>query len=142
MTTKSYNELKNLETFEERFEYLMLKGSVGRDTFGPDRVFNQKFYQSREWREFHDYILARDQGLDLGVEPTHPRERLIVHHIVPITMDDILNQSDRLLDPNNAITVTHRTHNALHFSDDSLLKGRSVIERTPDDTCPWKKGGR
>lgn len=140
---RTFKELSKLNTFEERFDYLKLDAAVSDPTFGPDRVYNQMFYTSREWRDIRNYVIARDNGLDLGILPTGPHERLTVHHLNPISMDDISNHAEVLLDPDNMITVTHATHNALHFGDDRILTSRrSYEERSPGDTCLWKKGGR
>ena len=123
---KSYTELCTLPTYEERLEYLQLHGEVGRDTFGFDRWLNQDFYQSREWRQFRDRIIARDMGCDLGCKD-HPitdwvlrdgkpiRPRISIHHINPITKDDVLQHSEKLLDPENAICVSAATHKAIHY---------------------------
>lgn len=137
ITTKSYNELRHLKTFEERFEYLSLKGLVGVDTFGFDRVFNQQFYRSVEWRRIRDEVILRDNACDLGIEGYDIHGRVLVHHIIPITMDDIRNQSDLLLSPDNLITVTHTTHNAIHYGDASLLLKPLLNERKPGDTKLW-----
>lgn len=146
---KSYTELCTLPTYEERLEYLQLHGEVGRDTFGFDRWLNQDFYQSREWRQFRDRIIARDMGCDLGCKD-HPitdwvlrdgkpiRPRISIHHINPITKDDVLQHSEKLLDPENAICVSAATHKAIHYGtgqNKNMLDG----ERKPGDTCPWRK---
>ena len=139
MIIKSYSELKRLSTFEERFEYLKLNGKVGQDTFGFDRVFNQMFYRSKEWRHLRNYVIARDNGCDLGTEG---REilytRPIIHHMNPITLDDIKESSEFLMNPEYLITTVHSTHNAIHYGDSSLLPKDPII-RTKNDTCPWKK---
>lgn len=137
ITIKSYHELRHLKTFEERFEYLSLKGLVGVDTFGFDRVFNQQFYRSLEWRRVRDEVILRDNACDLGIEGYDIHGRVLVHHIIPITMDDIRNQSDLLLSPDNLITVTHTTHNAIHYGDASLLLKPLLNERKPGDTKLW-----
>lgn len=146
---KSYTELCQYTTFEERLHYLQLHGAVGHDTFGFDRWLNQDFYRSKEWRQFRDKIIARDGGCDLGCKD-HPiddftlpggkkiRARISIHHINPITKDDILNHSEKLLDEENAISVSAATHKAIHYGDDTKQKPPSG-ERTPGDTCPWKK---
>lgn len=137
ITNRSYRELRHLKTFEERFEYLALKGIVGEDTFGFDRIFNQRFYRSVEWKRARDEVIIRDNACDLGIEGYEIHGRLLVHHIVPITMDDIRNQTDRLLDLDNLITVTHATHNAIHYGDPSLLVKPSLVQRTAGDTKLW-----
>ena len=144
-TLRTYSELVLLPTFKERFMYLKIGGRIGQETFGFDRVFNQKFYTSLEWKHVRDFVVARDLGCDLGVEGFDIRgTRFVIHHMNPITLEDFESRSDILLDPEYLITTTHRTHNAIHYSDDSILKGFEIIERKPNDTCPWKnieKGG-
>lgn len=137
---KTYSELITIPTFEERFKYLQLNGVVGRETFGYDRIFNQKFYTSREWRNFRNYIIDRDNGCDLGVEGYEIANgvQIFIHHINPITLEDIENNTELLLDPNNAITTIHRTHLAIHYSDKNLLVDKPIT-RTQFDTCPWKR---
>lgn len=138
MIIKSYSELKRLSTFEERFEYLKLNGKVGQDTFGFDRVFNQMFYRSKEWKRLRDYVIARDNGCDLGIEGREIYTRPIIHHMNPITLDDIRESSEILMNPEYLITTVHSTHNAIHYGDASLLPKDPII-RTKNDTCPWKK---
>ena len=138
MIIRTYSELCRLSTFEERFEYLQLKGAVGRDTFGFDRIFNQRFYKSREWKSIRDYVIVRDNGCDLGVEGYEINgQGIYIHHLNPITLDDIELATDILLDPEFLITTTHRTHNAIHYGDSNLLI-KSPIIRTKNDTCPWR----
>lgn len=136
MTTKSYLELRTLETFEERFEYLSLQGVVGHSTFGFDRWMNQRFYTSREWRDLRHHVIARDNGADLGIEGHEIYSRPIIHHLNPMSPDDIIHGSDDILDPNNLITTTHDTHNAIHYGDASLLR-RPFVERRRGDTKLW-----
>ena len=141
MTTnglKSYSELITIPTFEERFRYLQLKGSVGVDTFGFDRYLNQKFYRSAEWRRIRDEVIIRDGGCDLGIEDRLIGNRILIHHMNPITEKDILYMTDALLNPEYLICVSHITHNAIHYGDEDLLMKGPVI-RTPNDTCPWKR---
>lgn len=139
MMIRSYSELSQLKTFEERFEYLRLNGQVGKDTFGFDRIFNQKFYTSREWRQIRDEVIIRDNGCDLGVEGHEIYgHRIIIHHLNPISLEDIERKSRFLLDPEYLITTIHPTHNAIHYGDDSLLIKAPII-RTKNDTCPWKR---
>lgn len=135
---KTYSEMVQLPTFEERFDYLKLNGRVGEDTFAFDRYFNQKFYRSEEWKALRNRIIVRDSGCDLGVEGYEIRsQRALIHHINPITLEDIRSGSRALFDPDNLITTTHTTHNALHYGDkDQLFLG--LTERKPNDTCPWK----
>lgn len=137
MTRKSYKELAKLETFEERFEYLKLSGQVGTETFGRHaRYLNQQFYASKEWRDFRRQILVRDRG-DLGMPDHEIHGRAIIHHLNPITEDQILTNDPALLDPDNVVAVTHLTHEAIHYSGLDLLP-TDPIERKPNDTCPWK----
>ena len=138
MIIKSYSELKRLSTFEERFEYLKLNGKVGQDTFGFDRVFNQMFYRSKEWKRLRDYVITRDNGCDLGIEGREIYTRPIIHHMNPITLDDIRESSEFLMNPEYLITTIHSTHNAIHYGDSNLLP-KDPITRTKNDTCPWKK---
>lgn len=136
---KTYSELILLPTFKERFEYLKLNGSVGRETFGFDRYLNQLFYQrSPKWKAIRDHVIIRDNGCDLGVEGYEIHSRIIVHHMNPITIEDIERESDFLLDPEFLISTVHNTHNAIHYGDESLLCF-GPIERTKNDTCPWKR---
>lgn len=139
MMIRTYTELSRLKTFEERFDYLRLKGKVGADTFGFDRIFNQAFYTSREWKTVRDHVIARDYGCDLGV-PGHEinGQRIIIHHMNPITLEDIEKRTEMLLDPECLITTIHATHNAIHYGDDGLLV-RSPVERHKNDTCPWRQ---
>ena len=135
---RTYSELITLPTFEERYQYLRLCGSVGKETFGFDRYINQKFYHtSREWLSIRDYVIDRDNGCDLGVEGHEIYGKIIIHHMNPITVEDIVQASDILLNPEFLICTIHNTHNAIHYGDESKLLIRP-IERTPYDTCPWK----
>lgn len=134
--SRSYSELRQLETFEERFRYLALKGNVGQSTFGFDRWVNQGFYTSREWRQARDGIIVRDNGCDLGLEGFEIHRGLYIHHLNPITLEQLEAGDDCLLDPNNLITVTHRTHNAIHYGDERQLPLRPV-DRRPGDTKLW-----
>lgn len=136
---KTYAELSRLATFEERFEYLKLNGQVGKDTFGFDRVFNQRFYRSREWKNIRNYVIDRDRGCDLGIEGFEIfGQNILIHHMNPISLEDIENSSEFLLNPEYLISVTHNTHNAIHYGDIKLLT-TGPIERSPYDTCPWRK---
>lgn len=134
--SRSYQELRKLETFEERFRYLALKGNVGQSTFGFDRWVNQGFYTSREWRQARDGIIVRDNGCDLGLDGFEIHRGLYIHHLNPITLEQLEAGDDCLLDPNNLITVTHRTHNAIHYGDERQLPLRPV-DRKPGDTKLW-----
>lgn len=136
---RTYSELSRLSSFEERFKYLKLSGSVGKETFGFDRWINQYFYQrSQEWKRIRDHVIIRDNGCDLGVEGYDIYERIIVHHMNPISMEDFKKQSEFLLDPEFLICTAHFTHNAIHYGDERFLMAVPV-ERTKFDTCPWKK---
>ena len=140
---RNYTELARLPTFEERFQYLKLNGQVGRDTFGFDRVFNQRFYRSEEWKRIRNYIIVRDTGnqnacCDLGVPGYEIGERILIHHMNPITLDDITESSEFLLNPEYLIAVSHTTHNAIHYGGDAKIYSQPV-NRHPNDTCPWKK---
>lgn len=137
-TLRTYSELVTLPTFEERFRYLQLKGVVGEDTFGFDRYLNQKFYKSAEWRRIRDFVIVRDNGCDLGIEDRVIYGKVLIHHMNPITEYDIVHSTDALINPEYLICVTHNTHNAIHYGDEDLLI-TAPIERTPNDTCPWKR---
>lgn len=135
---KCYDELVSIQDFEGRYEYLKLGGQVGKQTFGYDRYLNQKFYTSEEWRRFRRDIIIRDHGCDLGIDDgLHDiKTKIIIHHINPISMKDILRRNfDILLNPSNVICVTHRTHEAIHYGDISLLQ--IYVERRPGDTRSW-----
>ena len=136
-TIRTYSQLKQLQTFEERYDYLKLGGVVGEDTFGFDRYLNQNFYRSREWKRVRDEVIMRDNGCDLGIDGYEIRGKILIHHMNPITSEDIHQVSDHLLNPEYLICVTHRTHNAIHYGDESLIV-TAPIERTQNDTCPWR----
>lgn len=137
MSIKTYSELITIPTYKERFEYLKLGGVVGRDTFGYDRYLNQAFYNSPEWKRFRRDIIIRDNGCDLACKGYSIRGRIILHHINPITYEDLINRNSILFDQENIVCVTHNTHNAIHYGDSNLLT-TGPIERTANDTCPWK----
>lgn len=139
MSIKTYSELITIPTFEERYRYLRLSGSVGKETFGFDRYLNQLFYQrSQLWKRIRDEVIIRDCGCDLGIEGREIYGRVLVHHMNPIGVDDLLHESDFLLNPEFLICTTHNTHNAIHYGDENLLI-RDPIERTKNDTCPWRR---
>ena len=138
MTIKTYSELLTFPTFEERYEYLRLKGRVGEETFGFNRYLNQIFYKSKEWRSVRDYVIARDNGCDLGMEGYEIFGQILIHHMNPITKEDILERKDVLLNPEYLITTVKNTHDAIHYGDESLLV-TAPIERRKNDTCPWRK---
>ena len=136
---RMYSELITLPTFEERYEYLRLDGIVCEETFGFDRYLNQEFYQrSQEWKRIRDQVIIRDQGCDLGIEGREIRGKIIVHHMNPITKNDILTRSDFLLNPEYLICTLKSTHDAIHYGDENLLIKEPII-RTANDTCPWRK---
>lgn len=134
---KTYSELITIPTFEGRYEYLKLGGQVGVETFGFDRYLNQAFYKSDEWLSIRDHVIARDNGCDLGVEGHEIYGRIIIHHMNPITKEDILQRSEILLDPEYLITTVKRTHDAIHYGNDSIIF-EAPIERRKNDTCPWR----
>ena len=126
-----------IPTFEGRYEYLKLGGQVGVETFGFDRYLNQAFYKSDEWLSVRDYVIARDNGCDLGVEGYEIYGRILIHHMNPITKEDILQRSKFLLDPEYLITTVKRTHDAIHYGNNSTIF-EAPIERRKNDTCPWR----
>lgn len=136
MIVRRYSELRRLETFEDRFEYLKLNGSVGYATFGFDRYINQKFYTSTQWRKVRNQVIARDLGLDLGVEDHEIFDKVIIHHMNPMTADDIVDDLPDILNPEFLITTSHMTHNAIHYGDKNLLP-RPMATRLPGDTRLW-----
>ena len=136
---KTYSELLKLKTFKERYEYLKLDSIVGEETFGFDRYINQMFYKSDEWKRVRNYVITRDNGCDLGIPDRKIIDSVIlVHHMNPITKEDIINKNEILLDPEYLITTIKPTHNAIHYGDESLLNDDLVI-RSKNDTCPWKR---
>lgn len=137
MSIRCYSELIEIPTFEERFRYLQLNGSVGKDTFGFDRYMNQAFYQSREWKRVRDEVILRDNGRDLGVDGYTIYGKVLIHHMNPITVKDIATVSNFLMNPEYLICVSHTTHNAIHYGDENLIPKGPII-RTPNDTCPWR----
>lgn len=136
-TIRTYSDLIRLPTFEERFRYLKLDGLVGKDTFGFDRYLNQEFYRSKEWKEVRDFVIVRDNGCDLGMDGYEIVGRIYIHHMNPITVNDIVHSSDFLLNPDYLICVSHNTHNAVHYGDEDLLV-TAPVERKKNDTCPWR----
>ena len=134
---RTYSELITIPTFLARYEYLKLDGQVGVETFGFNRYLNQAFYKSDEWLSIRDYVITRDNGCDLGMEGYEIYGRILIHHINPITKDDIIQRSRNLLDPENLITTVKRTHDAIHYGDSNLLM-KAPIERRKNDTCPWQ----
>lgn len=137
MNIRRYSELSRLATFKERYQYLRLDGIVGEETFGFDRYLNQMFYRSKEWKSVRDQVIIRDRGCDLGVDGYEIFGKILIHHLNPISAADIARKSLALLDPEYLICTTHDTHNAIHYGDERLLM-QVPIERTRNDTCPWK----
>lgn len=133
---RTYSELRRLETFEGRFDYLELKGSVGQSTFGFDRWLNQRFYTSREWRWARNFVISRDNGCDLGVPGYEIHSGAMVHHMNPMSVDDITHGNEDILDPEYLILVSLNTHNAIHYGGRDLLP-RGPVERRPGDTALW-----
>ena len=136
---RTYSELIQLDTFEERFKYLMLSGGVGNDTFGFDRYLNQKFYKSTEWKAVRNRVITRDLGCDLGIRDREIPGTIIVHHMNPIEVDDIEQVSDYLFNEEYLICTMLHTHNAIHYGDISYLDMNQFVERTPNDMSPWRK---
>lgn len=134
---KTYSELIDLETFKERFEYLSLNGQVGEETFGTYRYLNQKFYTSNEWRRFRRDIIIRDDGCDLGIPGRVIHGKILIHHINPIDKYDIIHCTDKVMDPENVICVSHITHEAIHYGSLDLIP-EEYTPRRPNDTIPWR----
>lgn len=133
--SRTYSDLKQMSTFDERFNYLMLHGRVGEPTFGSERYMNQKFYRSREWKHIRDYVIERDGGFDLGCPDVPIPGRIMVHHMCPLSPESLENSDITILDPNYLISCSILTHNAIHYGDQSILK--LPVERHPGDTCLW-----
>ena len=133
---RRYSELCRLQTFEERFDYLKLQGIVGESTFGFDRYLNQLLYSSSEWKRVRNAVIVRDDGCDMGLAD-YPANRIIVHHMNPLSVEDLENRSDLIFNPEFLICVSFNTHNAIHFGDETLLP-KPPVERKPGDTCPWR----
>jgi len=134
---RTYRELRRLKTIEERYQYLRLNGSIGKETFGYDRYLNQLLYTSRRWRRTRDDIIIRDNGCDLGVEDYEISGNIYIHHMNAITIEDIELDRDELYDPEFLISSSYNTHSAIHYGDESLLP-KPLIERRRNDTCPWR----
>ena len=134
---RTYSELMSIDYFEERFDYLKLKGQVGIETFGYDRYLNQLLYRSRKWRDLRDHIIIRDDACDLAMDGYQILGRIVIHHMNPISIEDIENERSVVFDPEFLICTSHITHNAIHYGDESLLI-KVPKERKPFDTCPWK----
>ena len=138
MIIKTYSELSIFDSFEDRFQYLRLDGIVGEETFGFDRYLNQILYQSKEWKRCRRDIIIRDNGCDLGCEGFEVHGRILIHHINPITVDDIVNRNPKVFDQENLILTSHNTHQAIHYGNEDLLI-RAPVERSKNDTCPWRQ---
>ena len=138
MSIRTYSELIAIPTFEERFKYLQLNGNVGDETFGYDRMFNQRFYSSLEWKRLRDEIIFRDNGCDLGILDRRIMGKILIHHMNPIMLEDIQKSSEFLLNPEYLICTSFETHNAIHYGDENLLF-KAPIERKQYDTCPWRQ---
>ena len=134
---RCYNDLIQLKTFEERFQYLKIHGKVGEETFGLDRYINQQLYKSQRWRSTRSRIIIRDDGCDLGIDGRQLDDYIVVHHMNPITLEDIEEERDIVFDPDYLICCSTRTHRAIHFGDENLLIRDPVIRR-PNDTCLWR----
>lgn len=138
MSIKCYSELITIPTFIERYRYLKIGGRVGADTFGHDRYLNQILYHSGEWLDFRDEIIIRDNGCDLAHPEFEIHDRILIHHINPITVEDVLRRDPKIFDPENVISTCLNTHNAIHYGDESRLM-LLPITRTKNDTCPWRR---
>lgn len=138
MSIRTYSELITLPTFEERYQYLRLNGRVGEETFGFDRWLNQRFYKDPEWLRIRDEVIIRDNGCDLAIPGREIYSRILIHHMNPITKDDILQRSKYLLNPEYLICTIKNTHDAIHYGDENLLV-KGPVERKPNDTCPWRR---
>lgn len=138
MTIRTYSELSKLKTFKERYDYLKLSSVVGEDTFGYDRYLNQQFYKSIAWKRVRDQVIIRDNGCDLGIDDRYINSRIYVHHMNPITKSDIINLTEYLLNPEYLICVSKNTHDAIHYGSEELLYTNHMVERRPNDTCPWR----
>ena len=134
---RTYQELVSYDTFLERFNYLKLSGNVGDETFGCKRWLNQIFYKTPEWRSFRDRVIRRDNGCDLGIEGREIFGPIIIHHLNPITIEDIVNRDPKVFDMNNAISTMLSTHNAIHYGNENGIT-QDPVERTANDTCPWR----
>lgn len=135
--TRTYSELSYLSSFLDRFNYLKLEGTVGKTTFGFDRYLNQAFYRSYEWKHTRNEVIVRDGGCDLGIEGFEINKKILIHHMNPISQKDIYERVDEILNPEYLISVSFKTHNAIHFGDEGML-ALPTPDRKPNDTCPWK----
>lgn len=133
---RTYSDMIKSSSFIERFRYLALPGSVGTATFGFDRHVNQRFYRSQQWRQIRHHVIARDNGCDLGMADHDIHDKILIHHMNPMTIDDIVEGDESILDPEFLICTSHRTHNAIHFGDERKLP-KPLVERRPGDTKLW-----
>lgn len=138
MLNKSYSELIQISDFRERFEYLKIGGIVGETTFGGHRELNQSLYTSKEWKDIRREVIIRDNGNDMGLNDYEIKGNIYIHHINPITIEDLLKKRDCIFDLENLISVSFNTHNAIHYGNFDLISGNELIVRTRNDTCPWK----
>jgi hypothetical protein len=138
MRIRTYNELRRFDTFEDRFRYLSLRGQVGDPTFGYKRELNQRFYRSREWRNLRQDVILRDNGCDMGLPGYEIFDKIIIHHMNPMSIDEVVEGDDSLLDTRYLICVTHKTHNAIHFGDENQLP-KQHVDRQPGDTKLWNR---
>ena len=136
---KTYSKMIELPSFDERFKYLKIGGSIGAQTFGKNRYLNQILYNSSEWRSFRHQVIIRDNGCDLG-DPDRPitGTKILIHHIEPLTVEDVVNRDSKIFDLENVVCVSFDTHQAIHYGDDKYLNRTKVVERKPNDTCPWR----
>lgn len=137
MKIRTYSELIRLPTFEDRFRYLSEGGLIGDQTFGGSRFLNQDFYRSVNWKRIRDIVIVRDCSCDLAIQDRPIHDRVVIHHMVPLRKDDIVNQSEFLLDPEYLVCVSYRTHNAIHYGSDKSIQ-KDYTPRRPNDTCPWR----
>lgn len=133
-----YKDLIALPTFEERFKYLEIGGHIGIDTFGFNRYLNQNLYHSPQWMQLRDQIILRDNGMDLGVDGYPINGKIMIHHINPITIEDVLDNNPDIFNPEYLICCSHQTHNAIHYGDEAYLSRFQIVERRPNDTTPWR----
>ena len=138
MIIRCYKELSRIDNYEERFRYLKLVGQVGESTFGFDRYLNQIVYSSRKWKQVRNAVIIRDEGRDMGVEGYEIQGRIVIHHMNPISVEDVEKDSDFIYDPEFLICVSPITHNAIHYGDESLLP-KGPVDRFPNDMCPWRR---
>lgn len=135
---KTYSDLIRFKTIYERFNYLKLNGKVGDETFGFDRYINQQFYRSEEWKRARRDVIIRDQGNEMGLDDYEISGPIHIHHMNPITINDIIHRNDLLLNPEYLICVSDSMHKAIHYGDESILRKYELVIRRPNDTCPWR----